>query len=239
MSSQTKFRAGLVQMRSGREVAANLQAVTDLIREAAGEGADYVQTPENTLIMELARERLFSDEVHDQTAHAIDSLCALAEELDIWLHIGATPQRRDENSMANRSTLIGPDGAIAARYDKIHMFDADLDGGESYRESGTYNSGDQAVVAGLPWGRLGMTICYDIRFPNLYRALAQKGADFISVPSAFTQQTGEVHWHVLLRARAIETGCFIMASGQGGWPGCILAQRPSGATKTAWPTARH
>ena len=118
--------------------------------------------------------------------------------------------------MANRSTLIGPDGAIAARYDKIHMFDADLDGGESYRESGTYNSGDQAVVAGLPWGRLGMTICYDIRFPNLYRALAQKGADFISVPSAFTQQTGEVHWHVLLRARAIETGCFIMASGQGG-----------------------
>ena len=217
MSNQKTFRASLVQMRSVRDIAANLTAVTDLIRQAAGEGAQYVQTPENTLIMELSRTRLISDDVHHEIANAFDTLSALADELDIWLHIGASPQRRDENNLANRSTLIGPDGRIFAQYDKIHMFDADLDGGESYRESETYNSGDQAVIADLPWGRLGMTICYDIRFPALYRALAQKGADFISVPAAFTLQTGEVHWHILLRARAIETGCFILASGQGGF----------------------
>ncbi len=216
MPDQKTFRASLVQMRSGCDISANLKAATELIRRAAGEGAQYIQTPENTLIMELSRSRLASEDVKHGIADALAALAVLADELDIWLHIGASPGHLDDGLMANRSTLIGPDGRTFAQYDKIHMFDADLAGGESYRESETYNSGDKAVLTDLPWGRLGMTICYDIRFPALYRALAQKGADFISVPAAFTLQTGEVHWHILLRARAIETGCFILASGQGG-----------------------
>ena len=216
MAEKRNFRASLIQMRSGLDVAANLEHVSGLIRQAAASGAQYVQTPENTLIMELSRTRLTSDEVSTELEDACKSLRHLAAELNIWLHIGASPVRRNDGMMSNRSELIAPDGRTARQYDKIHMFDADLDGGESYRESKTYHPGDKAVIARLPWGRLGMTICYDLRFPALYRTLAQKGADFISVPAAFTYQTGEAHWHILLRARAIETGCFIFAAGQGG-----------------------
>jgi predicted amidohydrolase len=147
---------------------------------------------------------------------ALAAFRALAAELDIALLIGSLAVKVAPDRLANRSFLIGPDGAVQARYDKIHMFDVDLPGGETYRESRNYRPGAQAVLTDLPWGRLGMTVCYDLRFPHLYRALAKAGADFLSVPSAFTRQTGEAHWHVLLRARAIETGCFVFAPAQCG-----------------------
>ena len=216
MADNKTFRAALVQMRSSCDIARNLADVEQLVREAAAGGAQYIQTPENTLIMEFSRERLTSPEVCTELDLGYASLARLAEELNIWLHIGASPVGRGDGMMSNRSMLIGPDGQMARQYDKIHMFDADLEGGESYRESKTYSPGDIGQLAELPWGRLGMTICYDLRFPALFRALAKSGAHLISAPAAFTHQTGEVHWHILLRARAIETGCFILAAAQGG-----------------------
>jgi predicted amidohydrolase len=141
---------------------------------------------------------------------------ALARELGLWLHVGSLAIKLDQTRVANRSYLLDPKGRIAARYDKLHMFDVDLAGGESYRESQYFRPGAKAMLADLPFGRLGLSICYDLRFPSLYRALATAGADFIAVPSAFTKQTGEAHWHVLVRARAIETGAFVLAASQGG-----------------------
>ena len=211
-----KFRVALVQLRSGREVEPNLEAAEALIRQAAAGRAELVLTPENTALMELNRKRLLQNTQAEEGNPAIGRLAALAKELKLWLHIGSTGIKLSEKKIANRSFLIDPEGAIVARYDKIHMFDVDLPGGESYRESGHIQPGGEAVIAELPWGRLGFTICYDLRFPALYRALAQAGADFIAVPSAFTKQTGEAHWRVLLRARAIETGCFMFAAAQGG-----------------------
>jgi deaminated glutathione amidase len=210
------FRVALVQLRSGRTVAPNMEVAETLIRRAAKEGAVYVQTPENTSIMELETDRLLAAiETEDKSA-PLAQLRDLARELGIWLHIGSLGTKLGSDRVANRSYLIGPDGAIKARYDKLHLFDVDLAGGESYRESRTFNPGSRAVVADLPWGRLGMSICYDLRFPALYRAMAIAGADVIAVPAAFTRQTGEAHWHVLLRARAIETGAFVLAACQGG-----------------------
>lgn len=209
------FRAALVQLRSGRDPEASVAAAEPLIREAAAQ-ADYVLTPENTSLMELRSKALFAAIVPEEDTPALRRFRELAAELRVWLHIGSLPVLADERRAANRSLLIAPDGAIAARYDKIHMFDVDLPGGESYRESKNYRPGTQAVIADLPWGRLGLTTCYDLRFPEQYLALAQAGADFITVPSAFTRQTGAAHWHVLLRARAIETGCFVLAAAQGG-----------------------
>jgi len=214
-SSKT-FRAALVQLRSGRAVAPNMEMAETLIRRAAKEGALYVQTPENTSIMELETERLLAAIETEEKSAALAQLRALAKELGIWLHVGSLGTKLDHSKVANRSYLIAPDGMIAARYDKLHMFDVDLAGGESYRESRTFNPGSKAVLADLPWGRLGMSICYDLRFAALYRALASAGADFIAVPAAFTKQTGEAHWRVLLQARAIETGTFVLAAAQGG-----------------------
>ena len=214
--SPRAFRAALVQLRSGRAIAPNMEMVETLIRRAAKEGAVYVQTPENTLIMELETERLLAAIDTEEKSAALAQLRALAKELGIWLHIGSLGTRLDGGKVANRSYLIAPDGTIAARYDKLHLFDVDLAGGESYRESRSFNPGAKAVLADLPWGRLGLSICYDLRFPALYRALASAGADFIAVPAAFTKQTGEAHWRVLLRARAIETGAFVLAAAQGG-----------------------
>ena len=134
----------------------------------------------------------------------------------IYIHIGSLAIKASPEKAVNRSFLIDRKGDVAARYDKIHMFDVDLAGGESYRESNNYRAGDLAVVADLPWGRLGLTVCYDLRFPALYRALAETGVSFLAIPSAFTKQTGEAHWHVLQRARAIENGCFVFAAAQGG-----------------------
>ncbi len=212
------FIAGMVQLRSGENVAANTADASALIREAAKQGARYVQTPEMTSVLVRDRERLMTLVTVEEHDEALLAFRALARELGIYLHIGSLAVRfSDERErLANRGFLITPDGEIAARYDKIHMFDVDLDKGESWRESRTYQPGEFAISADLPWGRLGLTICYDLRFSALYRALAESGAAFLSVPAAFTQQTGEAHWHVLLRARAIETGSFIFAAAQAG-----------------------
>jgi predicted amidohydrolase len=211
-----RVRVGLVQLRSGRNVEANLAAAERLIREAAKGGALYIQTPENTAIMELEPELLLAAVQAEADSVALKRLRSLAAELGVWLHIGSLGIKLGPERVANRSYLIAPDGKIATRYDKLHLFDVDLAGGESYRESHHARPGATAVLADLPFGRLGLTICYDVRFPQLYRALAAAGAEFIAVPAAFTRQTGEAHWHVLIRARAIETGAFVLAATQGG-----------------------
>ncbi len=210
------FRAGLVQMCSGRDVDKNVADACALIAEAAQQGAHYVQTPEVTTLIETQRERLFAAVRPEEGNPAIARFSALARELGIWLHIGSMSVLLGTGKVANRAFLFRPDGAIEARFDKIHMFDVQLPGGESYRESKNYQAGNTAVLADLPWGTLGITVCYDLRFPHLYRALAQAGADFLAIPSAFTRKTGEAHWHVLLRARAIENGCFVFAAAQAG-----------------------
>jgi predicted amidohydrolase len=211
-----RFKAALVQMRAGRDVAANVRDATDLIRDAAALGADYVQTPETMTLMELERDKLFAATRPEEGNPALRHFQSLASDLGIWLHLGSLPILVRPDKIANRSFLISPDGRITARYDKIHMFDVDLPNGESYRESRNYEAGHEAVIAALPWGGLGMTICYDLRFPGLHRALAQGGASFIAIPAAFTKTTGEAHWNVLIRARAIETQCFVFAASQGG-----------------------
>ena len=210
------FRAALVQMCSGRDVSANLRDADALIRQAARDGAGYVQTPEVTTLMELDRERLFAQAQPEAGNAALAHFLALARDLNIWLHIGSMAVLLRQDRLANRAFVISPAGTIAARYDKIHMFDCDLPGGESYRESANYEAGHDAVIAALPWGGLGLTICYDLRFPHLYRALAQGGARFIAIPAAFTRTTGEAHWHTLIQARAIETQCYVFAAAQGG-----------------------
>jgi deaminated glutathione amidase len=218
MASHTKtaFRAGLVQMCTGRDVDRNLADATVLIREAVGKGAQYVQTPEITTLMEMERARLFAAIRPEEGNPAVARFAALAQELGIWLQIGSMAVLLGSGKIANRSLLFSPEGAIAARFDKLHMFDVELPGGESYRESRSYEAGSAGVLADLPWGSLGLTVCYDLRFPHLYRVLAQAGADFLAIPSAFTRQTGEAHWHVLIRARAIENGCFVLAAAQAG-----------------------
>lgn len=214
--SGATFRAGLIQMRTGRTPRANVDAAVRLIGEARAAGADYVQTPEMTNIMEVKREALFAAIVAEEDDASLAAFRDTARRHRLWLHVGSLAIKVSPDKAANRSFLIAPDGEIAARYDKIHMFDVDLANGESYRESRTYRPGEIAVSADLPWGRLGLTICYDLRFPALYRALAESGASFLAIPSAFTQQTGEAHWHALMRARAIENTCYVLAAAQGG-----------------------
>jgi len=211
-----KFRVGLIQMRSGVAPHANLEMATRLIGEAKTGGADYVQTPEMTNILESSRERLFAAIVPEEQDASLATFRELARALGITIHVGSLAIKASADKAVNRSFLIDRRGEIVARYDKIHMFDVDLKGGESYRESRSYRPGDLAVLSDLPWGRLGLTICYDLRFPALYRALAEAGATFLAIPSAFTKQTGEAHWHVLMRARAIENGSFVIAAAQGG-----------------------
>ena len=210
------FKVACIQTNSDREFAANIEAVSGLVRDAVGAGAEFVLLPETVSLMEPKR-RLLNEKVRAEEDDPMLAACRdLACETGIWMLAGSMVIRVAAEKIANRSFLLGPDGAIVARYDKIHMFDVDLGNGEYYRESSAYAPGDTAVVADLPWGRLGMTVCYDLRFPYLYRTLAHAGADFLTVPSAFTRPTGEAHWHVLLRARAIETGCFVFAPAQCG-----------------------
>src|SRR3984893_12204081 len=216
MTTGSKFRVGLIQMRSGRTPQANTDAAIKLIGEAKSGGADYVLTPEVTNILESSREKLFASIVPEENDPTLATLRDLARTLGIYVHVGSLAVKVTPEKAANRSFLIDRKGNVVARYDKIHMFDVDLTGGESYRESRSYRPGEMAVVSDLPWGRLGLTICYDLRFPALYRALAEAGASFLAIPSAFTKQTGEAHWHVLMRARAIENGCFVFAAAQGG-----------------------
>ena len=213
--SADAVRVGLVQMCTGRSVEKNLQDASALVRDAAGQGATYIQTPEITTLMEMDRERLFAT-IRPQAADpSIPRFADLARELGIWLHIGSMPILLGGGRIANRSLLFSPHGAIAASFDKIHMFDVELPGGESYRESKTTSPATPACRRPAV-GRLGLTVCYDLRFPHLYRALAKAGADVLAIPSAFTRKTGEAHWHVLLRARAIENGCFVLAAAQAG-----------------------
>ncbi|HEY7547891.1 MAG TPA: carbon-nitrogen hydrolase family protein [Hyphomicrobiaceae bacterium] len=216
VETNSAFRAGLVQMCSGRDVDRNVADASALIREAAGRGAQYVQTPEITTLMEMERARLFAAVRSEEGNPAVARFAALAQELGIWLHIGSMAVLLGNGKTANRSLLFSPQGAVEARFDKLHMFDVELPGGESYRESRNYQAGNAGVLADVPWGTLGLTVCYDLRFPHLYRALAKAGADFLAIPSAFTRQTGEAHWHVLVRARAIENGCFVFAAAQAG-----------------------
>ena len=213
----THLRVACVQMRSGVEIAPNIAAASDLIRDAAGQGAQLVATPEMTNLLDIrpgkARPKIVP-EADDQTLAAMRSLAA---ELGIWVLVGSIAVTLEgEDRLANRSVLIAPDGSVRARYDKIHMFDVEVGDGQSYRESRAYRPGERAVLAETEFGKLGMTICYDVRFPHLYRKLAQAGAGILTIPAAFTRVTGKAHWHVLVRARAIETSSFIIAPAQGG-----------------------
>lgn len=210
-----RFVAACVQMRAGRDPAANRDAAVAGVRRAATDGARYVQTPEMTSLVERSRERLFAvvtDEASDATLAALRDT---ARETGAWVQIGSIAVRSGDK-VANRAYLIDPEGGIVASYDKLHLFDVDLPSGESWRESATYTSGGCAVVAETALAGLGLTICYDIRFPALYRALAEAGATVLTAPACFTRQTGEAHWNVLQRARAIETGSFMISAAQGG-----------------------
>lgn len=210
------FRVACVQTTSTRDVEPNVAVAVGLVREARAAGADLILLPETVNMME-PRNRLLREKVAaEDDDRALAAFRDLARETGAWLLVGSLVIGDGGSKAVNRSFLLGADGTVVARYDKIHMFDVDLGNGEYFRESSTYEPGDRAVVAETPWGRLGMTVCYDLRFPHLYRALAQGGASFIAVPSAFTRTTGMAHWHVLLRARAIENGCFIFAPAQCG-----------------------
>ncbi|MCR9139564.1 MAG: carbon-nitrogen hydrolase family protein [Alphaproteobacteria bacterium] len=214
--SETSFTAAIVQMRSTIDPSRNIADMSDLVARAAGNGAQYVQTPEMTGALVQDRTALMAM-LHDEDNDPVVAASAdLAVQHSIYLHVGSTAIAVSGGKVANRSFLFAPDGSVIARYDKIHMFDVDLDNGESWRESRTYEAGNNAVVACLPFAWLGLAICYDVRFPALFRNEAESGANVLTVPAAFTRQTGEAHWHVLLRARAIENGAFVIAAAQGG-----------------------
>jgi predicted amidohydrolase len=210
------FRLACVQVNAQGDIAENVKIASGIARDARKTGADLIAMPECVALMEPKRDRVRALATAEESSAALVSFRDLARELGVWLLPGTIVCTASDGRLANRSLLIAPDGSVRARYDKIHMFDVDLPGGESYRESATYRPGEEAVTAALPWGTLGMTVCYDVRFPKLYLALGHAGADFIAVPSAFTRQTGTAHWHVLLRARAIETGCYVLAAAQCG-----------------------
>ncbi|MDO9417906.1 carbon-nitrogen hydrolase family protein [Pararhizobium sp.] len=210
------FKAAAIQMCSGVDPEKNVDSMVRLVREAAAQGAVYVQTPEMTGAIQKDRAALravLKDEANDLVVKAAS---VLAGELGIHVHIGSTAIALADGKIANRGFLFGPDGAKVCHYDKIHMFDVDLDNGESWRESAAYTPGGFARVADLPFGRLGFAICYDVRFPELFRTQAVAGAEIMTVPAAFTRQTGEAHWEILLRARAIENGLFVIAAAQAG-----------------------
>jgi predicted amidohydrolase len=210
------LKVGLVQLRTPTSQAAALAQTAPLVREAAAAGAQLIATPEGTNLLQRNKTALFEAMTAPDRDEAVLGLRALADELGVWLLIGSALVRRDDGQCANRAMLIRPDGSVAATYDKLHMFDVDLPTGEHIRESASYTPGDTAVVAEAAGAKLGLTICYDVRFPALYRALALAGAEVLTVPAAFTRPTGEKHWEVLLRARAIETGSFVIAPAQGG-----------------------
>lgn len=212
-----EFVAACIQLRSSRDVSANLETTIALIREAVREsGANFVQTPEMTNLLVRSRDELFEKIRQEEDDPFVQALSKLAGELKIVLHVGSLAVLAARDVAANRGYMIGPDGSIAARYDKIHMFDVDLPNGESWRESSTYQPGTQARVVDLPVGRVGMGICYDVRFPDLFRRQARAGATVLTAPAAFTRQTGRAHWHVLQRARAIENGAFVISAAQTG-----------------------
>jgi predicted amidohydrolase len=212
----TSFTAACIQLRSGKTISDNADAAESLIRTAAKDGAQFVQTPEMSNVLVRSREELL-----ERISDAGDDLFlkrarALAAELGIHLHLGSLAVLAGNGKVANRAFLIGPDGKILATYDKIHMFDVDLPNGESWRESATYEPGTQTVIADLPFAKVGMAVCYDIRFPAIFRTQARQGAQVLTGPAAFTRQTGQAHWHVLQRSRAIENGAYVISAAQGG-----------------------
>jgi deaminated glutathione amidase len=208
-------RIACVQMRSGTLQDANIEAMRDFVREAAADGAKYVLTPEMTGLLARGKE-LFAQISEDSRNPVFAAASELARDLGIWLHIGSTAVLAGEGRAANRAAIFAPGGDRVATYDKIHMFDVDLDNGESWRESATYDAGDTGVVVYGPPVPVGMAICYDLRFADLYRSEALAGAEMLTCPACFTRQTGEAHWHALLRARAIENGAYVVAAAQGG-----------------------
>ena len=213
----TALRVALIQLRTPASQDAALAQAEPLVRRAAAAGAQFIATPEGTNILQRDKARLFEAVRPLEEDACVLGLRALARELGVWILIGSALVRRKDGQLANRSTLIDADGAVAATYDKIHMFDVDLPTGERHRESSLYTPGEAAAVVQAPFAKLGLSICYDVRFPHLYRALAKAGAEVITVPAAFTRPTGEAHWEILLRARAIETGAFVLAPAQGGF----------------------
>ncbi len=212
----TVIVAACIQLRSGKDISENTACAEELIRAAAGDGATLVQTPEMSNVLVRSREELMVRiDVLDRDPF-VSMARRVAAELGIFLHVGSVAVLLDGGRAANRAVLIAPTGAVVETYDKIHMFDVDLPGGESWRESSTYRPGGRAPVVDLPFGKLGMAICYDIRFPALFRAQSRLGAEILTAPAAFTRQTGQAHWHVLQRARAIENGAYIISAAQGG-----------------------
>lgn len=211
-----QFKAAAIQMRSNGDMTANVESLSKLVGEAASRGAHYVQTPENTAIIQNDRALYRASLFHENEDPVVREAAVLAKRHHIYLHIGSTPVNVENGLVANRAYLFGPDGSRIAIYDKIHMFDVDLSNGEKWRESDTISAGDRAVVAELPFATLGLAICYDIRFPQLFQAQALAGANLLTAPAAFTRQTGEAHWHILQRARAIENGAFLISAAQGG-----------------------
>jgi predicted amidohydrolase len=211
------MKVALIQLRTPASQAAALAQAEPLIREAVAAGAAFVLTPECTNIVQKNRPKLFEALDTAERDICVQGLIALAAELKIWLLIGSALIRREDGGAANRSILVGPNGRVVATYDKMHMFDVDLPTGEKARESEAYTPGEEAVIAATPMGQIGLTICYDLRFPYLYRALAKSGAEIMTIPACFTRPTGEAHWEILLRARAIETGSYVLAPAQGGF----------------------
>ena len=211
------MKVGLIQTRTPASQEAALAHVLPLVREAAARGAELIATPEGSNLLQKNREKLFATLRSTDEDPFVRGMRDLAGELGVWILIGSALVRREDGKCANRALLIDPAGEITASYDKLHMFDVDLPTGETARESESYEPGDRAVVADIPGARLGLTICYDLRFPALYRALALAGAEIMTIPAAFTRPTGEAHWEVLMRARAIETGAFVIAPAQGGF----------------------
>ena len=210
------LRVACIQMRSGVDPARNLADVTRQITEAAKQGAKFIATPEMTIAVDQNPKRLFSNITYEEQATEIKEFSSLASQLDVWLLIGSMAVRIAPEQAANRSFLFSPNGDLVARYDKIHMFDVSLPDGETWSESKIYRPGDTAAIAQTKYAKIGLTICYDLRFSNLFRSMAQAGAEILCVPAAFTRQTGKAHWSTLLRARAIENGAFVVAPAQGG-----------------------
>lgn len=210
------MRAALVQLNTGDEIGPATEVAVDFIKRAAADGAEFVTTPETTHLMQLGRKAVLSKACYQDEDPGLSALRDLAAKLGIWLHVGSLIIRVAEEKLANRAFMISPSGEIVATYDKLHLFDVDLPNGEIYRESALYQAGEKAVVVKTPIGNFGLSICYDLRFPYLYRDMVQKGADILLIPAAFTVKTGEAHWHTLLKARAIETGSFVLAAAQTG-----------------------
>ena len=213
--ASSPLRVACVQMRSGLDRAANTKDAIALIKEAAGQGAKYIATPEMTNVVDRKGSRLLANLPEEGGLEEISAFSDAAKENSVWLLIGSVAVKSGERA-ANRSFLFAPDGSIVARYDKIHMFDVDLPGGESWKESKIYAPGEHAVTVKAEIAQIGLSICYDVRFPLLYRSMAQNGAEILCVPAAFTAQTGRAHWKTLLTARAIENGAFVVAPAQGG-----------------------